>query len=126
VSAFSHISESFIVAIATKMANAKKRVKPDNTGGSKMKKLLLASALAVGLSFPLSSQAEVSAFGVQLPVERTQVSDNIRGGYVATDFGNTLKVQRLHNSEVEEVKASTENENVYSVFGVNISGDQII
>jgi len=91
-----------------------------------MKKLLLASVLAVGLSFPLSSQAEVSAFGVQLPVERAQVSDNIRSGYVAQDLGDTFQVQKLRGSEVEEVQASSENKSVYSVFGVNISGDQVI
>jgi len=91
-----------------------------------MKKLLLASALAVGLSFPLSSQAEVSAFGVQLPAEKAQASDNIRGGYVAQDLGDTFNVQSLSNSEVEEVEASSENKNAYSVFGVNISGDQVI
>jgi len=91
-----------------------------------MKKLLLASALAVGLSFPLSSQAEVSAFGVRLPAEKAQVRDNIRGGYVAQDLGDTFNVQSLSNREVEEVEAVSENENAYSVFGVNISGDQVI
>ena len=91
-----------------------------------MKKLLLASALAVGLSFPLSSQAEVSAFGVRLPAEKAQVRDNIRGGYVAQDLGDTFNVQSMSNREVEKVEASSENENAYSVFGVNISGDQVI
>lgn len=92
-----------------------------------MKKLILASALAVGLSFPLTSQAEVSAFGVQIPVQNSEVSDNIRGGYVASDFSNTLKAQSLsNNSKSEEVELSSERENVYSVFGVNISGDQVI
>ena len=91
-----------------------------------MKKLLLASVIAVGLSFPLSSQAEVIAFGVQLPVEKAQVNDNVRGGYVAQDLGDTFQVQQLSNSRVEEVKNSPENESVYSVFGVNISGDQVI
>jgi len=91
-----------------------------------MKKLLLASALAVGLSFPLNSQAEVSAFGVRLPAEKAQVRDNIRGGYVAQDLGDTFNVQSLSNREVEEVEAFSENENAYSVFGVNISGDQVI
>jgi len=91
-----------------------------------MKKLLLASALAVGLSFPLSSQAEVSVFGVQLPVQRAEVSDNIRGGYVATDFSNSLQVQDIHNDEAVRSEDTSIPENVYSVFGVNISGDQVI
>ena len=85
------------------------------------------SILAVGLSFPLTSQAEVSAFGVQIPVQNSEVSDNIRGGYVASDFSNTLKAQSLsNNSNSEEVELSSERENIYSVFGVNISGDQVI
>ena len=91
-----------------------------------MKKLLLASALAVGLSFPLSSQAEVSAFGVQLPVERAEVSDNIRGGYVASDFSDSLHVQDLYNEEAVKSEKDSVPENVYSVFGINISGDQVI
>lgn len=91
-----------------------------------MKKLLLASVLALAISFPLSSQAEVSAFGVQLPVERAEVSENLRGGYVAENLGDTFQVQKLRSSEVEEALTSSENNSVYSVFGVNISGDQAI
>jgi len=91
-----------------------------------MKKLILASVLAVGIGLPLSSQAEVSTFGVQLPVERAEVSDNLKGGYVAQDFSDTLTVQKLNQKESQEVELTTENENVYSVFGVNISGDQVI
>jgi len=91
-----------------------------------MKRLLLASALAVGLSFPLSSQAEISAFGVQLPVERAEVSDNIRGGYVASDFSDSLKAQDLYNEETVKSEKDSVPENVYSVFGINISGDQVI
>ena len=60
-----------------------------------MTKLFLASILAVGLSFPAVSQAELSVFSVALPVERTQVNDNIRGGYVATSSADTLVVQTL-------------------------------
>ena len=92
-----------------------------------MKKLILGSVLVVGLSFPLASQAKVSAFGVQLPVTRTEVSDNIRGGYVATDFSNSLKVQSLSNkNKPMQVKQAEESENVYSAFGVNIKRDQVI
>ena len=61
-----------------------------------MTKLLLVSVLAVGLSFPLTSQAEVNALGVSLPIERSEVSDNVHGGYVATGAGDSLTVQKIH------------------------------
>jgi len=91
-----------------------------------MKKLILAGALALGLSFPLTSQAEVNAFGVSLPLEKQEVSDTSRGGYVARDHMDTLKVQRLSNSNPTATVYEPEYENVYSVFGINISGDQVI
>ena len=91
-----------------------------------MKKLIIASMVAVGLSFPLTSQAEVNAFGVSLPLERKEVRDTARGGYVAKDLMDTLRVQKLHGSEVKEVIQEEEYENVYSVFGINVSGDQVI
>ena len=65
-----------------------------------MKKLLIAGALVVGLSIPAVSQAEVSAFGVQLPVQSAEASDNIRGGYVASGTSDTLVVQKLNSDEV--------------------------
>lgn len=91
-----------------------------------MKKLILASALAVGLSFPLTSQAEINAFGVSLPLENKEVSDTSRGGYVAQSLMDTLRVQKLHNSDVQDIASEEEHENVYSVFGINVSGDQVI
>ncbi len=91
-----------------------------------MKKLILASALAVGLSFPLTSQAEVNAFGVSLPLENKEVSDTSRGGYVAQGLMDTLNVQKLNNKESKETIEETEHENVYTVFGINVSGDQVI
>lgn len=65
-----------------------------------MKKLLIAGALVVGLSIPAVSQAEVSAFGVQLPQQSAQVSDNIRGGYVARSASDSLVVQQLQSKEL--------------------------
>ena len=90
-----------------------------------MKKLLIAGALAVGLSFPLTSQAEVSAFGVQIPVEQNEVSDNIRGGYVAQDLGDTFQVQKIQNSN-QRVSVQSSNDNTYYVFGVELGGDNAI
>ena len=64
-----------------------------------MTKLLLASIIAVGLSFPVASQAEINAFGVSVPVERTEVNDNLKGGYVATGAGDSLRVQTLSSDK---------------------------
>ena len=91
-----------------------------------MKKLIIASMVAVGLSFPLTSQAEVNAFGVSLPLEKKEVSDSARGGYVAQGLMDTLTVQKLSGSGAEEVTEAEEYDNVYSVFGINVSGDQVI
>ncbi|MCK5391209.1 MAG: hypothetical protein KAJ31_02170 [Deltaproteobacteria bacterium] len=90
-----------------------------------MKKLLLAGALVVGLSFPLTSQAEISAFGVQIPAEKTQVSDSINGGYVAQSLSDTFVVQKLQNSS-EAASAQSVNDNTYYVFGVELGGDNAI
>lgn len=65
-----------------------------------MRKLLLAGALVVGLSIPVVSQAEVNAFGVQLPAQSAEVSDNLRGGYVASSSADTLVVQKLQSDKV--------------------------
>ena len=90
-----------------------------------MKKLIIASAIAAGLSFPFTSQAEVSAFGVNLPIEQREVSDNIKGGYVAKDLGDTFHVHTL-SGESESKSESVEAENVYTVFGVRLSGNNVI
>ncbi len=90
-----------------------------------MKKLLIAGALVVGLSFPLTSQAEVNAFGVQIPAERAEVSDNINGGYVAQNLSDTFVVQKLQNSS-KASSVQSENDNTYYVFGVELGGDNAI
>ncbi|GJM14776.1 MAG: hypothetical protein DHS20C13_01030 [Thermodesulfobacteriota bacterium] len=89
-----------------------------------MKKLLLASVLAVGLSFPLTSQAEVSAFGVQIPLKQAEVSDNINSGYVAQNLSDTFQVQKLQNPS--QVSAESLDSNTYYVFGVELGGDNAI
>ena len=84
-----------------------------------MKTLLLTSVVALALALPLSSYAGVNAFGVDIPVERIEVSDSINGGYVAKDLGDTLRVQKL-NSEDNSVNNEADSEE-YLVFGVDIN-----
>ncbi len=90
-----------------------------------MKKLIVAAAVAAGLSFPLVSQAEVNAFGVSLPIEQMEVSDNIRGGYVAESLSDTFQVQKLSKDSASE-PGNIEYENVYTVFGVRLIGKNVI
>ena len=90
-----------------------------------MKMLLLAGALTIGLSFPLTSNAEVSAFGVQIPVQREEVSDSINGGYVAQNLSDTFHVQKLQNSNQAKSVVSEDTDTFY-VFGVELGGDNAI
>ena len=90
-----------------------------------MKKLLLAGALAVGLSFPLTSQAEVNAFGVKIPVGQAEVSDYINGGYVAQSLSDTFVVQKLENSSEARSSESADG-NAYYVFGVKLGSENAI
>ncbi len=83
-----------------------------------MNKLLLTSVLALAFALPLSSYAGVNALGVQLPIERAEVSEST-GGYVANDFGDTLNVQKLNNSD-SSITSDVDREK-YLVFGVDLN-----
>jgi len=83
-----------------------------------MNKLLLTSVLALAFALPLSSYAGVNALGVHLPIERNEVSEST-GGYVASDFGDTLKVQKLSNSD-RSITSDSDREK-YLVFGVDLN-----
>lgn len=90
-----------------------------------MKKLIIAVALAAGLAFPLASQAEVNAFGVSLPAGQAQVSDDIRGGTIAEYPFYPISAQRISNVS-EPVQAQTLRQDVYTVYGIHLSGDDVI
>lgn len=91
-----------------------------------MKKLIVAGTLVVALAFPLVSKAEVSAFGVNIPVGQSEVSDNIRGGSIAEYPFYPISAQKLGNHAGSAPSDETEHENVYSVFGVRVSGSDVI
>jgi len=91
-----------------------------------MKKLIVAGTLVAALAFPLISQAEVNAFGVQLPVGQSRVSDNAKGGYVAQGLNDTFHVQTLSGNTESASSDETIYENVYTVFGIRVSGDDVI
>ena len=90
-----------------------------------MKRLIIAVALAAGLAFPLASQAEVNAFGVSLLAGQNEVSDDIRGGSIAEYPFYPINAQRLSNTS-EPVNVQTSHQNVYTVYGIHLSGDDVI
>jgi hypothetical protein len=91
-----------------------------------MRKLIVAATLVTALAFPLLSRAEVNAFGVSVPFERTRVSDNIRGGSFTVYPFYPIRTQKLNNGSGTANPVRTEYHNVYTVFGVNLSGSDVI
>lgn len=84
-----------------------------------MKKLLLTAVLGLTFSLPVVSNAGVNVFGVETPIIKNQVSDNIGHGYVAGDLGDTFHIQKLNNSD-SSTKAENSNDQLL-VFGVDIN-----
>lgn len=91
-----------------------------------MMKLIVAGTLVAALAFPLASKAEVSAFGVSIPVGQSEVSDHIRGGSIAEYPFYPISAQKLGNHTESAHTDATEYQNVYSVFGVRVSGSDVI
>ncbi len=91
-----------------------------------MKKLIVAGTLLAVLAFPLVSKADVNAFGVQLPVGSYDADGNARGGYVAQSLGDTFHVQTLSGSEAPKQAAKTGNKDVYTVYGIHLSANDVI
>ncbi|HML96684.1 MAG TPA: hypothetical protein PKC29_14775 [Thermodesulfobacteriota bacterium] len=90
-----------------------------------MRKLILAAVLTAGVLFPLASQAEVSAFGVNVPVERQEVTDGIRGGTFAEFPYYPISTQRLSGMKAP-AQATVVNGDAYTVQGIHLSSDQVI
>jgi hypothetical protein len=91
-----------------------------------MKKLIVAGTLLAVLAFPLVSKAEVNALGVQLPVGNYNPEGDARGGYVAQSLSDTFHVQTLSESETPKQATETENRNVYTVYGIHLSTNDVI
>jgi hypothetical protein len=90
-----------------------------------MRKFVLAAVLAAGVVFPTVSRAEVYEFGVNLPVEKQTVSDDVRGGAVTQYPFYPITPQRLSNTQgsaqVQPVKS-----NAYAGYGIHLSSNEAI
>jgi len=89
-----------------------------------MKTLLFVAAFSIGIGLPLTSKAQLNAFGVQVPVERPLTNENIKGGYVAKNLGDTFRVQKLQNTGHINSKKEDSEKDIYYVFGVNVAVDK--
>ncbi|MEM7007698.1 MAG: hypothetical protein AAF462_01020 [Thermodesulfobacteriota bacterium] len=91
-----------------------------------MKGFVIATVFALVATFPLLSQAEVSAFGVQIPAQTQQVSASANGGYVAQSLSDTFQVQKLSTSNETELSESAYDKDTYYVFGVALDNGDVI
>ena len=83
-----------------------------------MKKLLLTFVLGLVFAFPISAFPSGNIFGVDTTVKLNSVNDNVYGGYVAKDLGDTFQVQKLINSE--SPKSERNSSDKYVIFGVDL------
>ena len=90
-----------------------------------MRKLILAAVLTAGALFPIASQAEVSAFGVNVPVQTQEVTDGIRGGTLAQFPYYPINVQMLSGTKAP-TQATMVNGDAFTVQGIHLSSDQVI
>ncbi len=91
-----------------------------------MKTLLISAALAAVLSFHFTSHAEDSVFGVDMPLEKTQVTEDINGGYVALDFLDTFTVQKTSKPGYLDQVRSQDDRDYFYALGVPIDFEDLI
>jgi len=87
-----------------------------------MKKLLTLAALALSLGLSSQSFADSNIFGVQTPIKRNSVSNQVKGSYVEIDHTSFY----LNTKDRTEVNSSSylaldnTRDNGFYVFGVKI------
>ncbi len=87
-----------------------------------MKKLLTLAALALSLGLSSQSFADSNIFGVQTPIKRNSVSNQVKGSYVEIDHSSFYlnpKDRTNVNSSSYLVLDNTRDNGFY-VFGVKI------
>lgn len=101
----------------------KKAVQTALTGGSKMRSLVLASVLFIGISFQLLSQEETKGFYYKIPAQNSEVNFDLNtdacGGYIAENQLNNFHVQDTNGSE----SSDTTYKDTYYAFGEYLSNN---
>lgn len=88
-----------------------------------MKKLLTVAAIGLALSMPVVGSADTNIFGVDTPIEKQQVSGQIKGGKVEQDH-ISFYLQNQDQKDVVIDQDAQARDNIsssdLSVFGVKI------
>lgn len=88
-----------------------------------MNKLLTTAGVALTLGLSTVSFADTNVFGVNVPVTKNQVSNQVKGSYVESDhisfYLNSVdrKEQRASENKKQKISAGEG----YNVFGVKIN-----
>jgi hypothetical protein len=87
-----------------------------------MKKLFAMGAPGLTLRLLTISFAETYAFGVKIPVVRTEVIKEVRGGNVEKDFISFYTTPKTGDTTASSLTANQkqQDEDTYFVFGVRI------
>jgi len=87
-----------------------------------MKKLLTLAALALSLGLSSQSFADSNIFGVQTPIKRNSVSNQVKGSYVEIDHTSFyLKTKdRTNVNSSSYLTQDNTRDNGFYVFGVKI------
>ena len=91
-----------------------------------MKTLLIAATLTAVLSFHFTSHAEDDIFGVTMPLEKKEVTEEINGGYVALDFLDTFRVQKTSKPGYLDQVRSQDDRDYFYALGVPIDFEDLI
>jgi len=94
-----------------------------HTGGSKMRSLVLASVLFIGISFQLESQKETHGFYYKIPAQNSEVIFDLNtdacGGYIAQDLSDIFHVQNSNESE----SSDTTYKDTYYALGLDLDSE---
>ena len=90
-----------------------------------MKTLLIAAALAAGVSSHIS-HAEDNIFGVTMPLEKKEVSAEVKGGYIPLDLLDTFRVQKTEKpAYLQQIESQDERDYFYAL-GVPIDFEDLL
>ena len=88
-----------------------------------MKKLIVIASMGLALGFPTFSLADSYVFGVQTPIVRSEVKNQVKGGNVEKDFISFYaKEKTLDAGDISRAQQGSDDDarDYIIVFGVKV------